>query len=120
MKKLFVLLLNLVCLLPAQNVGTVTFTPPAAGKVTMVAGNLSCELTGNAVPATIINVNCMIGSFNVNYNIPISEGNSYTGSHSLNGNSVTFIFNRPPGELIQWQASATPFQGQTASGSGNF
>jgi hypothetical protein len=118
MKLLFAILLTAI---PAfSQTGTVVFTPPTPGVVHMVAGSLTCDLTGNAVPATVIHVACSIGGTPIVFDIPIVVGNSFTADYHFNGDAVTFTFQRAAGGPITWSAAATPNGGMTASGSGNF
>lgn len=124
MKILFIALL--ACLPAFSQTGTVSFTPPAPGHVHMQAGTITCDLTGNAVPATVITVSCDLDGTPISYNIPVVEGKAYTTQFNSGvvggstGDAVSFSFMRAVGGFINWQAAATPNGGQTASGSGNF
>lgn len=103
------------------NTGTITFTPPAPGKLVATAGSVTCNLTGNAVPATAISIQCNLGPTSVpSYTIPLPAGSAFTFDYRLNGDAVTIILQSNSSGLISYQVAATPNGGTQASGSGNF
>jgi hypothetical protein len=101
--------------------GTITFTPPAPGKVVAIAGSVTCTVSGNTVPATAVNVSCIMGSVTIpSYIVPLPANSAYSFTEILNGDAITFTLSSNASGVIAWQAAATPNGGTASTSNGNF
>jgi hypothetical protein len=121
MVKTLLLLFGLALALEGAT-GTVVVTPPAPGKFVATAGNVTCTVSGNAIPATAVQINCVAdGTVTLqNSTIPLPAGAGYTMSHSWGvvpaqgstpgqaGDAVTATFLSSSSGVISYQVVATP------------
>lgn len=123
---LLAITLSAVAQTPAAPVGSINFTPPAPGKLTVAAGVESCTLTGNSIPATDIATDCVLnGIVMPTFHVPVAAlagpnpGTGLTLGFNFGGDAITIQLTIANG-LITYSAAATPSGGQTASGTGSF
>lgn len=88
-KTLGIFLLSAIALLA----DSVVFTPPAPGKITVAttSGRISGSFTGNAVPATAVAVALTVDGVPINYTIPLTANQSYTGSNNFTSGTTDAI-----------------------------
>lgn len=107
------------------SVSAIPPTPPNAGTpgsvIATASPNLSCTVTGNAIPATAVIIACpQLGPTAkvAAYTMPMPAGTSYTFNQTYNGDAVTIMVISSATGAITWQAAATPSGGTAASGNG--
>jgi hypothetical protein len=100
--------------------GTITFIPPALGRIVVAAGGVQATIQGNNVPANQVGIETELGAVTVPpYTMPLPPNAAYTFQHNLNGDVITVVLSSSPTGALSWQAAATPAGGTEATGSGN-